>query len=668
MNELEIESSQDLVRYFRDQAKGLRARATLFLWAIVGVVLGGVALVIALPPIIANVDHLFSDVQPPEVAEKLKENIEVRTTRLNEINQQSIDIAGELNQAFHSTGSVWTSMNNSLRGIVTAIVPTSIGSFIAAGWEGHLANPSVLIWRGDARGENWTPIRIGQSDGMLQGFISAISGKPDGSFIAVGREGNFFGDASVLILHSDERGDNWTAIRPTTPDGAPIEGYLSALTPMPDGSFMAFGSENSSVLILRSDASGYNWTAFRPTEQDGTPIQGHISAVTLTPDGDIIAVGQEPDKEEPGGTAYTKVGDVGRELGTLLLLRSDASGKKWTPIRPTDSGGTPLLGYLTTIEPTPEGEFIAAGWEGDFLTPSALILRSDVRGENWTPIRPIEPESAPQGSRIFSIMPTPEGEVIAVGSAARIEGSSGLILRSDLGGGNWTPVHLVEPDGTPLEGHLSLVTPMPGGELLAAGKSSSKPLIMHNIIGDGIHPRSELAPSEEQRDHTLRELDRIIEELERDDLLMPLELREYLPLAAQLKEDWEANFDERESLRENRDAIVKAWNESQPWQRISRIATRVAVIVLLIYLVQIMVNLFRYNTRLAAFYQARADAIDLLGVSNISLGTALNLTIADIATALSPDSVDFGKAPTPPSQQAIEIFRDVTKSARVGVS
>lgn len=79
-----------------------------------------------------------------------------------------------------------------------------------------------------------------------------------------------------------------------------------------------------------------------------------------------------------------------------------------------------------------------------------------------------------------------------------------------------------------------------------------------------------------------------------------------------------------------------------------------------------MVNLYRYSTRLAVFYEARGDAIDLLVFFEGDLPKHLDLTMDQIAAAPSLDSVDFGKPPAPPTQQVVELVRDAAKPARTG--
>lgn len=94
----------------------------------------------------------------------------------------------------------------------------------------------------------------------------------------------------------------------------------------------------------------------------------------------------------------------------------------------------------------------------------------------------------------------------------------------------------------------------------------------------------------------------------------------------------------------------------QTFYLISTATTRLGIVVLLLFLVQILVPLYRYNTKLAAFYDARADALNL--VSDDPSG------FEQIVNILSPDTVDFGKSPAAPTQQAFEFAKEVVTSQR----
>jgi hypothetical protein len=94
---------------------------------------------------------------------------------------------------------------------------------------------------------------------------------------------------------------------------------------------------------------------------------------------------------------------------------------------------------------------------------------------------------------------------------------------------------------------------------------------------------------------------------------------------------------------------------------VSAIATRVGSIILLLFLVRILVPLYRYNIRLAFFYDARADALDWIRLSNNEGDEEL---FEKLTHHLSPDSIDFGKAPASPTQELLDFVRGLVTSKK----
>ncbi len=82
--------------------------------------------------------------------------------------------------------------------------------------------------------------------------------------------------------------------------------------------------------------------------------------------------------------------------------------------------------------------------------------------------------------------------------------------------------------------------------------------------------------------------------------------------------------------------------------------TRFGVLVIAIYLVQILINLYRYNTRVAAYYRAAADALVLLDHSPKK--------IEELRTLLWPD-LDYGRSPQTIHQRIVEVFSKTADSA-----
>ena len=72
------------------------------------------------------------------------------------------------------------------------------------------------------------------------------------------------------------------------------------------------------------------------------------------------------------------------------------------------------------------------------------------------------------------------------------------------------------------------------------------------------------------------------------------------------------------------------------------------------FLLQLLVSLYRYNMRLAAYYSARGDALFLSAQGQGEL---------DILTEVfSPDGVDYGRTPNVGTKQIIEVVKSLSQS------
>ena len=79
-------------------------------------------------------------------------------------------------------------------------------------------------------------------------------------------------------------------------------------------------------------------------------------------------------------------------------------------------------------------------------------------------------------------------------------------------------------------------------------------------------------------------------------------------------------------------------------------ATRYGALIIVFFLVTILVPQYRYNVRLASFYQSRSDLIALLN------GKIPSTEFAQIVAAITP-TIDFGKAPKTPIEQLVEVAK-----------
>ena len=89
------------------------------------------------------------------------------------------------------------------------------------------------------------------------------------------------------------------------------------------------------------------------------------------------------------------------------------------------------------------------------------------------------------------------------------------------------------------------------------------------------------------------------------------------------------------------------------------IIIRVAAVFLIMFLVQTFISIFRYTTRLGAYYQARADALYLLDETDISITDFQKMT-----AIFSPEGYDFGKIVRSPTDQAVDLAKEIIRRGR----
>ena len=83
------------------------------------------------------------------------------------------------------------------------------------------------------------------------------------------------------------------------------------------------------------------------------------------------------------------------------------------------------------------------------------------------------------------------------------------------------------------------------------------------------------------------------------------------------------------------------------WKYITATAiTRVGVVLIIIYLVQILMGLYRYNMRLAAYYNAKHDVL--------TLWDGNSATLKRLDEIIGPPKVDFGKEPKHPLEDLLK--------------
>ena len=106
-----------------------------------------------------------------------------------------------------------------------------------------------------------------------------------------------------------------------------------------------------------------------------------------------------------------------------------------------------------------------------------------------------------------------------------------------------------------------------------------------------------------------------------------------------------SNIKQLEKQREER--------RSEPQEQVAlAVATKVGSVLLLLFFVRVLVNIFRYYARLAIFFQARVDAIENHHLmERASIEEAINV--------LSPENLDMDRAPDSPESPALTLAKEV---------
>jgi hypothetical protein len=216
-----------------------------------------------------------------------------------------------------------------------------------------------------------------------------------------------------------------------------------------------------------------------------------------------------------------------------------------------------------------------------------------------------------------------------------------------------------EQYGSNLDTPLALLTTMASGEILATGRQG-------NFVSFSVEDNQDASIAERIRDGSFNTPDlsppgtsealRDLENHHRDiDSVTPLieDQEKIVARANAYSETLAASITQYDEVRA---ALDQSLRNNELTRQITQTATRVAVIGMLIYLVQIVVNRYRYLQRLASFYQARAQALHILA-DQADQTLLKGITISDLATLLSPDSIGFDSAPEAPTQQMVALLQ-----------
>lgn len=81
--------------------------------------------------------------------------------------------------------------------------------------------------------------------------------------------------------------------------------------------------------------------------------------------------------------------------------------------------------------------------------------------------------------------------------------------------------------------------------------------------------------------------------------------------------------------------------------------TRFGTVLFIVYTIGVLLNVYRYVMRMAAYHEARAHALILASTHDEKHAKRFAL----MATVLAAEKIDFGKAPATPVEQLIELLK-----------
>ena len=560
--------------------------------------------------------------------------------------------------------NVTNSNSNSIE--MRMVIESKNGTLIATGFEtGDEIGREMILLRSTDGGKTWSTERPKEDGVRFKATLSALLQTEDGTLIAAGSEkGDEIGRETILLRSTDE-GKTWSAERPKE-DEVRLKAILSALLQTEDGTLIAAGSEKGDeiwreTILLRSTDEGKTWSAERPKE-DEVRLKATLSALLQTEDGTLIAAGSEE-----GDGLFSRV---------VLLLRSTDSGETWSAERPKE-GDVRIKGTLSALLQTEDGTLIAAGSEkgaGGLIERKVLLLRSTDSGETWSAERPKEDEKTISGN-VDSIIQTSDGKFIAVGYKFGISNvldnlvllfpdagnflsltiSDHLLLYSN-DGKSWTEVLLSPEKNDELHPPFTNLIQTKEGIIILT-RQGHLPLI--SLTNTEIEKLRNNSLSLELVLDT--EINSLLTDLVKFNETIKFQtgiLKQNEKLVISTEDIIRQQSDAVGTLKELTNSLDNAFREAEPVREAGQIATRIAVLGLLIYLVRILFNRYRYHIRLSKFYQGRAQALCLLIADNPNQSLFKNSSLNDLATTLTPETIGFDNIKDTPTVFSSTILND----------
>ena len=419
--------------------------------------------------------------------------------------------------------------------------------------------------------------------------------------------------------------------------------------------------------MFRSTDSGKTWSSERPRE-DGKRLKGVLSALVQTEDGTLIAAGSERVGITEGSER------VGMAEGSEWV--GMAEGSEWVGMAEgSEWVGMPEGSEWVGMPAAFGGVAMAMAFEGfgtglaskllDKVRGTVILFRSTDSGKTWSSERPKEDKKTISGN-VKSIIQTSDGKIIAAGEKSpyplrpyvwfsTMKDSPYLFLYSD-DGKSWTEISLSSKNNDVLHQPFTNLIQTKEGILILTAKRNFPLISLTNTEIETL--RNSSFPPDLILETEINVLLTDLEKFNETTKFQTSTLKQTESLIDSTKKLIQQLEQTVEILKELTNSLDSALRDAEPVREVGQIATRIAVIALLIYLVQILLNRYRYHIRLSKFYKGRAQALCLLIADGPNQSQSKISLLNELATTLTPETIGFDKIKETPTVFSSTILND----------
>lgn len=327
----------------------------------------------------------------------------------------------------------WSAYGSGVNGTVRAISLYTGGDFVVGGEfsiAGGISRLNIARYR--PANASWFSMATG-----VFGPVNAVHTLPSGDLI-VGGEFTSAGSpqaGALNIARFVPATSTWSSL------GSGINGFVFALTSLPDGNVVAGGSFVSAGSTAARFVGMYS-PSLNTWSTLGTGMNGSVEALETLPDGDVIVGGQ-----------FTNAGGV----PASRIARYRPSTNTWSAIGAGVGSRVRDIALISATEIVVVGNFTTAGG-----LPVINIAKCDLTTNTWTSLGDLT------GGSVTSVGVLPNGDIIAGGLFTSAGGTptNGIALRS-AASGVWTSL------SGPISQEVSVIKVVGPDEVLVGGRFTS---------------------------------------------------------------------------------------------------------------------------------------------------------------------------------------------------